>query len=187
MSGWLAAAGLLLPVMFWICRWQGWPFWWCGIVLLLLALPRFKGASSPTGLACSKLTRWLPGVIAVVVGVVALVFRSSLSLQYYQVLVSVFFFCLFAGSLTSEQTIVERLARRIHPDLPPHGVRYTRRVTQAWCVFLAINIVLVLWSIKLGEEVWAIYTGCIFYILMGCMFAGEWLIRRKVMKEAPHV
>jgi uncharacterized membrane protein len=117
-------------------------------------------------------------------GVLALAFRSAVSLQYYPVLVSLFFLCLFAGSLAQEQSIVERLARRIDPHLPPRGVRYTRRVTQAWCAFFVVNIALTLWSIGLGEKAWAIYSGGVSYLLMGGMFAGEWLVRRHVMREA---
>jgi uncharacterized membrane protein len=182
-----AAAGLLLPVMFWICRWQGWPFWLCGIVLLPLALPRRANAGSPLAVASSRLARWLPGLIAAAVGVAALTLRSNLSLQYYPVLVSLFFLCLFGVSLTGEQSLVERLARRVEPNLSPRGVRYTRRVTQAWCAFFVLNIALTLWCIGLSEEAWALYSGCVSYLLMGCMFAGEWLIRRKVMKDEPHV
>jgi uncharacterized membrane protein len=181
MPGWFAAAGLLLPLMFWICHWRGWPFWLCGLVLLPLALPR---RATPLSAAAPARLRWLPGALAAALGVLALALRSTVSLQYYPVLVSLFFLCLFAGSLAQEQSIVERLARRIDPHLPPQGVRYTRRVTQAWCVFFVANIALTLWSIELGEKAWAIYSGCVSYLLMGGMFAGEWLIRRRVMRAA---
>jgi uncharacterized membrane protein len=182
MPSWFAAAGLLLPSMFWICHWRGWPFWLCGFVLLPLALPR---RGMPLFSAASSRMRWLPGALAAAMGVLALAFRSAVSLHYYPVLVSLFFLCLFAGSLAQEQSIVERFARRVDPRLPPRGVRYTRRVTQAWCVFFVVNIALTLWSIGLGEKAWAIYSGCVSYLLMGGMFAGEWLIRRRLMREAP--
>jgi uncharacterized membrane protein len=182
MPGWFAVAGLLLPSMFWVCLWRGWPFWLCGLALLPLAWPR-RGA--PFLVASSRM-KWLPGALAAAMGVLALVFRSAVSLHYYPVLVSLFFLCLFAGSLVQGQSIVERFARRIDPNLPPRGVRYTRRVTQAWCAFFVVNIALTLWSIGLGEKAWAIYSGGISYLLMGGMFAGEWLIRRHVMREAPH-
>jgi uncharacterized membrane protein len=32
-------------------------------------------------------------------------------------------------------------------------------------------------------EVWALYNGLLAYLLMGAMFAGEWLVRRKVMRS----
>ena len=36
-----------------------------------------------------------------------------------------------------KQSAIERIARLQHPDLPPEGVVYTRRVTQIWCVFFS--------------------------------------------------
>jgi len=187
LGGWAFAAGLLLPVMFWVCRWQGWEFWWCGLVLLPLAWPRrAEGGVSAAGVMPRAL-RWLPGVLAAVVGVVALAFRSTISLQYYSVLISLFFLAVFAGSLLQEQSLVERLARRVDPDLPESGVRYTRKVTQAWCVFFIANTVVTLVCIETSDVAWAIYNGFIAYILMGCMFVGEWLVRRRVMRDSHHV
>jgi len=184
MPGWLAfGMGLLLPLMFWVCRWQGWPFWWCGLLLLPLAWPR-RGEGSALTSSSPRFVRWLPGLLAAVIGILALVFHSNISLQYYSVVSSLFFFSLFAASLFQEQTIVERLARRVDPDLPPSAVHYTRRVTQAWCVFCLANTIVTLLCIATSEEAWAIYNGFIAYILVGLMFAGEWLIRRRVMKRA---
>jgi uncharacterized membrane protein len=47
--------------------------------------------------------------------------------------------------------------------------------------------------IRAGEEAWVIYNGFVSYLLIGCMFAGEWLIRCRVkrragsaLRETPH-
>jgi uncharacterized membrane protein len=162
--------------MFWLCRWQDWPFWWCGIVLLPLALPRRAG-HGVLGAGLPRAARWLPGALAALIGAAALFLRDGLPLQYYPVAVNALFLCVFAASLAQEQSLVERLAQRAEPDLPPAGRRYARRVTQAWCVFFAGNGALALWSIAAGEAVWAFYNGFVAYVGMGLMFAGEWLIR----------
>jgi uncharacterized membrane protein len=186
MPGWAAlGVGLLLPAMFWVCRWQGWPFWLCGLILLPLAWPRrASGGGAQMASVMPGVAKWLPGLMAALIGVMALAFRNNLSLQYYSVLSSVFFLAVFSGSLLQEQSLVERLARRMDMDFPESAVRYTRRVTQAWCLFFLLNIVLTLLSIRAGEEMWALYSGLISYILMGCMFAGEWVIRRGVIRRA---
>lgn len=57
--------------------------------------------------------------------------------------------CWFSWSLRSPTSLIERLARIQHPDLPPEGIIYTRRVTQIWCVFIvngSIALVTALWS-----------------------------------------
>ncbi|MDR0634621.1 MAG: hypothetical protein LBF91_06540 [Azoarcus sp.] len=199
MPVWFAfGAGLFLPLMFWVCRWQGWPFWLCGLVLLPLAWPRRAGGGAAVAAVMPRAARWLPGALAAAIGAVALAFRDGVPLQYYSVLSSLFFLGVFAGSLMQEQSIVERLARRLEPEFPEFAVRYTRRVTQAWCGFFVLNTAMTLLCIEAGEEAWALYNGFISYLLMGFMFAGEWLIRRRVkrrghdaagpvLRETPHV
>ncbi|MDR1349407.1 MAG: hypothetical protein LBJ59_01250 [Zoogloeaceae bacterium] len=189
MPGWFAfVLGLLLPLLFWLCHLQGWPFWQCGLLLLPLALPRRGGQGNGRGFSVLSLLprplKFLPGCLIALLGLAAIFWRSSLSLQFYPVLVNLMFLLLFALSLTQEQSLIERLARRFEPDLPESGARYTRRVTQAWCLFFIVNGAISLWSIHAGEKIWALYNGLIAYLLMGLMFIGEWLIRRRVRRRA---
>jgi uncharacterized membrane protein len=192
MPGWFTVAvGIGLPLLFWLCHWQGWPFWWCGALLLPLALPRRGNRGLSIGSVLPRRLKFIPGILVALLGLAALAGRSSVSLQYYPVLINLLFFILFAASLKQKETLIERLARRFEPDLPESGVRYTRRVTQAWCLFFVINGAIAWWSIGAGETIWALYNGVIAYFLMGLMFAGEWLIRRRVKKrenwKASHV
>ncbi|MDR0564478.1 MAG: hypothetical protein LBG78_06030 [Azoarcus sp.] len=181
MPGWfIFGAGLFLPLMFWVCRWQGWPFWLCGLVLLPLILP--SRSSNKTSILRGRM-RYVPGILAAFIGVAAIVFKSGLTLQFYSVLSGVFFFAIFAGSLTQDQNIIERFARRFEPNFPPHAVHYTRRVTQAWCVFHALNTVVTLLCIRAGDVYWAWYNGLISYVLMGAMFVGEWIIRKWFLRH----
>jgi uncharacterized membrane protein len=87
--------------------------------------------------------------------------------------------------LFSPQSLVERIARIQHPNLPPEGVVYTRRVTQIWCVFFVVNggiaLVTALWS---SFEIWSLYNGLIAYVLMGLLFAGEYIVRMRTQKHA---
>ncbi|MDD4916151.1 MAG: hypothetical protein PHW13_14090, partial [Methylococcales bacterium] len=82
------------------------------------------------------------------------------------------------------QSLIERLARIQHPDLPPEGVIYTRRVTQIWCAFFVVNggiaLATALWS---SIELWSLYNGLIAYVLMGILFVGEYLVRMKTQKH----
>ncbi|MCL2872548.1 MAG: hypothetical protein FWF41_06190 [Betaproteobacteria bacterium] len=165
--------GVALPLLFWLCYWQGWPLWLCGFLLLPLAWRR-KGIGGLLG--------WLGPCVALL-GVVALLLRSAELPRYYPVLVNAIFLLAFAISLFQSQTIVERLARRLDPDLPPQGVDYTRKVTLAWCVFFIINGGIALWTTTQPMAVWALYNGLIAYAAMGVMFVGEWLIRRRVLRH----
>ena len=138
--------------------------------------------------------RWLLGSttssrITVIVSLsglalVALYGGIELGLKFYPAVINIALLVLFAGSLYFTPTIVERMARMQNPTLNEHGVVYTRRVTYAWCFFFTANGVTAaataLWA---SEAIWLLYNGFIAYLLIGIMFAGEWLIRRKVMSN----
>jgi uncharacterized membrane protein len=166
--------GIALPLFFWVCYWQGWPFWLGGFLLLPLAWRRHGIAG---------LLGWL-GPCAALLGAMALLLRSSALLLYYPMLVNMIFLLAFAMSFLQSQTLVERLARRVDPELPPHGVRYTRKVTLAWCLFFVVNGSIAWWTTTQSMTVWTLYNGLIAYLAMGAMFGGEWLIRQRVMHRA---
>lgn len=106
------------------------------------------------------------------------------TLRLYPVLVNALMLVIFGWSLFSPPSLIERLARLQHPDLPPEGVIYTRRVTQVWCGFFIINGTLASVTAFWGSlEVWSLYNGLIAYLLMGILFVVEYLVRVKTMKH----
>jgi uncharacterized membrane protein len=111
--------------------------------------------------------------------------RNDLTgLRLYPVIINSAMLLLFSWSLHAPPTVIERLARLQHPDLPPEGIVYTRRVTQVWCLFFFINgglaLVTALWC---SFEVWSLYNGLIAYLLMGILFAGEYIVRIRTQKH----
>ncbi|KAF3981372.1 MAG: hypothetical protein HFP81_03250 [Methylococcales symbiont of Hymedesmia sp. n. MRB-2018] len=110
--------------------------------------------------------------------------NSLLSLRFYPVLMSLAFFLVFLISLKYPPSIVERIARLQHPDLPLDGVKYTYKVTQVWCLFFLINGLIAtataLWASMIW---WILYNGLISYLLMGILMGVEYLVR---IKTQPH-
>ena len=104
-------------------------------------------------------------------------------LRWYPVLVSVLLGLLFASSLKIGMPMVERLARLREPHLPEVAVRYTRKVTAVWALFMFANtLVVVALNLWAPLSWWTLYTGLISYLLMGLLFAGEWLVRQRVRR-----
>lgn len=102
-------------------------------------------------------------------------------LKFYPVLMNLGFLTVFAGSLFSEQTVVERIARIREPDLSSDGVRYTRKVTQVWCgFFLANGLAAALTALYASDEIWLFYNGFLAYILIATLASVEWLVRKRV-------
>lgn len=107
---------------------------------------------------------------------------SEASMLYYPVAVNLVLLAVFGASLWAPQTVVERLARLRHPDLDERGVRYTRKVTMVWCLFFSANAAVSLATALSGDAAWwAFHNGFLAYVLMGLIFGGEYLVRRKVM------
>ncbi|CAI2535805.1 hypothetical protein [Serratia plymuthica] len=104
-------------------------------------------------------------------------------LLYYPVLVNVLLLLLFAYSLFSPPTVVERLARITEPQLDAAGVAYTRRVNQVWCGFFIVNGAIALATCLSGDiALWTLYNGGISYLLMGALMGIEWIVRKRIRR-----
>ena len=104
------------------------------------------------------------------------------AVQAYPVAVSLGFAAAFGFSLWRGPTAVERIARLTRPELPPAGVRYARTVTWVWFWFLILNAAISLAAILWGTLAqWALWSGFLSYVAMGALFAGEYVVRRRVL------
>lgn len=113
-----------------------------------------------------------------------IVSNSELLLRAYPAVMSFGMLALFATTLFRPPSMIERFARLSKPDLSLDGVRYTRRVTQVWCGFFVINGAIALATVAASREIWLAWNGLISYLIMGSLFAGEWILRRRIMP--PH-
>ncbi|PLO95062.1 DNA gyrase subunit B, partial [Klebsiella pneumoniae] len=58
------------------------------------------------------------------------------------------------------------------------------RVTQIWCAFFIGNGGIAFLTALHGDmALWTVWNGMIAYLLMGALMAGEWLVRRQVIKR----
>lgn len=173
---WLATLLYPLVIYFGLDWFQ--PRW---LALLLLAIVTARAAISrdPVWIAaaCGAL---------VLVGVSALA-NQLLPLKLYPVLVNAVMLSVFCLSLRHPPSAIERIARLREPNFPPEAVAYTRKVTTVWCLFFVGNggiaLATALWA---TDRVWAAYNGFIAYLLMGVLFAGEWLVRQRVRARNGH-
>ena len=168
----LAVVTLAYPLIVYLCLGLFEPRW-LAVLLVALALVRLGvGRTAAT---------W--GVVAAALVLAAFTWFGNawMPLKLYPVGVNAFMLALFGASLVHPPSAVERLARLSDPDLPPVAVAYTRRVTQVWCVFFALNGLMALatawWA---SDAVWTLYNGLIAYVLMGLLAGVEWLVRRRV-------
>jgi uncharacterized membrane protein len=175
---WNVLAGaltLVYPLAIWFGHGTIAPRWLACLLLLAAAtrLPALRMSTTARWSAAAAL-----GLAALAIGANAL-----LPLKLYPVLVNGAFLGAFGWSLVRGPSMVERFARLREPDLPPAAVAYTRRVTQAWCVFFVANGAIALGTaLYAPEAVWSLYTGVVSYVLMGLMFGGEYLLRLRMRR-----
>ena len=164
------ALTLLYPLAIWFGHGAIEPRWLAGLLLLTVAtrLPALK---------LSLLARWSAGA-GLALAALAVWNNAVLPLKLYPVLVNATLLAAFGASLVRGPSMVERLARLREPDLPPAAIAYTRRVTQAWCVFFVVNGAICL-GLALGasDAAWSLYTGVLSYLAMGLLFGIEYLVR----------
>ena len=170
----LASASLLYPVIVWLgLKYLGAPAI-VGILAVVVALRLALGRRTALDLVL---------VLAVLAAVVLLAIDSRTAVLIHPVLVNFGFAGVFAYTLAAPPPMVERLARILDPDLPA-AAPYLRKVTLAWIGFFLVNGTIAVWTVVWGTiDQWAIYNGVIAYLLIGVMFAGELLVRRRVMPK----
>jgi uncharacterized membrane protein len=153
---------------------------WIAFLLLALGLARLGASRQPLW--------WAAAALAGLLALAAFLVNAALPLKLYPLLVNGVLLALFGTSLAHPPSAVERLARLTRPNLPPAGVAYTRKVTWVWCGFFVVNGAAAgataLWG---SDAQWALYNGLVAYVLMGLLFAGEWLVRQRAMAGSAHV
>jgi uncharacterized membrane protein len=128
--------------------------------------------------------RWMLGVALAYCALLAVSGESAL-LRWYPTLISLFLLLAFGLSLVWGPPVVERIARAREPELPAAAIPYTRKVTWVWVGFFVFNAgvsaALTVWA---PLKWWTLYNGLLVYFIMGPLFVGEWLLRKRLRAPA---
>ena len=147
------------------------------LVVLALAGLRILTARRGAAVAFAKEV-WIPAASVAVVALGTAIWNDPMGLLLAPTLVNVALLASFGGSLWGERPIVERFARLHVDSLSEAEVRYCRTVTKVWCVFFMANGATALYlALARNVETWALFTGFISYVLIGMLFASEYIYR----------
>lgn len=92
-----------------------------------------------------------------------------------------------ASLLPGQEPLATYFARRIHGPLTPEIIRYTRRVTAAWCIFFVLQIAGSALLILFAPIVWwSTFVNILNVPLLVGMFVAERLLRPFLLAGAPH-
>ena len=150
---------------------------WAALTLAAAACLQAMSSRRPVSIVCAGVAGGL--------AFLSFTADTALPVKFYPVAVNAAWLVFFAASLSGE-SVIEKLARLKEPDLPAAGRRYCRRLTLVWCAFFVLNGLIAFDSAVNRTEAWgALYNGLIAYVLIGCLFTGEWLIRLRIRKRSP--
>ncbi|TCW14406.1 putative membrane protein [Raoultella sp. BIGb0138] len=190
MSGGLSRKGIPLltsllllawPCVIWLGLAHNSLHWLLPLMALLLCL-RLRQTRRQAGPL--RVVTQLAALAGIVLCVASALLKTHQLLLFYPVAVNAVMLAVFGGSLWSAMPLVERLARLQEPHLPAAAVRYTRRVTQVWSLFFIANGSIALCTALYGDmALWTTWNGMIAYLLIGALMAGEWLVRRRMIKR----
>ncbi len=104
-------------------------------------------------------------------------FTDLVVLKFYPPIVNFCLFMIFFSSIFQEKTIIQKAALIMEPDANEAVMNYTRKLTYIWAVFTFFNFLVSVVTIFLSEKIWAVYNGCVSYILAGSIFIVEYIVR----------
>jgi uncharacterized membrane protein len=119
----------------------------------------------------------VPGLLVAAVLVLTLALNDARALLFVPVLANGALLVAFGRTLRGP-SLVETFARLREPELSDAQIRYCRTVTGVWCVFFAANAAVCLWLALVADLwLWTLYTGLVSYLLVGAVFAVEFVVR----------
>jgi len=150
------------------------------IALCALALlaARFAIVAPARFVTTARLAR-LPALAFAGAIVASALWNDAASLLLTPALVSFALLLAFGLSFREPETVIETFARAQVNTLTPEERAYCRKVTALWCVFFLGNGAVALQLALAGsKEAWALYTAGIAYLLLGLLFASEFVYRQ---------
>jgi len=127
-----------------------------------------------------KMSNRIKAILPVLITVLVIVlfhYTQWLFVKFYPVVVNFSLFMMFFVTSFHKETVIQRFAKVIEPDIKPKALEYTRKLTYIWAGITFLNFLISLATVYMSEKVWALYNGCISYILIGLIFAIEYVVR----------
>jgi uncharacterized membrane protein len=157
---------------------------WIAVLLIVLCLVRLLSAGRGVRAAVAGSGLLIVCTGGILLALISVVRQSPDAILYYPVVVNVTMLFLFVHSLVYPPSVIERIARMKEGELPPEGVRYTRRVTIIWAGFFLLNGAVAAYTAGYTSvEIWTLYNGLIAYVLIGALLGGEWVVRGFFVKK----
>jgi len=174
----ITGLSVVYPALVWLYRGQVAPALFVLFALLLVGV-RMALTAPDRG------QPWRLSLLAVAAFLVVLAsLDMDLGTKAYPVLLSLAAAYVFAQSLLSPPSLIERMAR-VRRATVSEGLRiYCRNLTAIWAVWLVLNAVIAAaLAVQGSDRAWALWTGVLSYVLSGFLLVGEMGVRRVILRK----
>ena len=148
-----------------------------------------------------KNLNWKPlatSIIFFLAGLLCFMTDEAVFLKLYPVAINLIFLAFFGSTLFRGPNMIFRFAtladKSVKGSFHEKKVEnYCRKVTIIWCIFFIFNGSIAILTVFAGrifgitaenaDRIWSLYNGGISYILMGVLFAAEFIVRKFVDKK----
>ena len=139
-----------------------------------------------------KVLSWRPllsGGLLLAAGLACFFTNQTVFLKLYSVVISVTLLFVFGSTLIFPPTIIFRFANLADKSIKGAPYEkdvesYCKKVCVVWCCFFVLNGSMAAFTaFCCSDRVWSIYNGGISYVLMGLLFAVEFIVRKIVDKN----
>lgn len=104
-------------------------------------------------------------------------FTNITLFKFYPPVVNFCLFLIFFTSIFQEKTVIQKMVLLMEPDAGEAVMNYTRKLTYIWAIFTFLNFLVSFVTVFASEKIWAVYNGCISYVLVGLVFIIEYCVR----------
>ncbi len=162
-----------------------------GLVYLLMATGSTDKTKTLQERIKSSLKLLVSAGLLLTAGFFCLATGKDWFIKLYPVAMNLVFLFTFGSTLFIGPNIIFRFAclsdRKLASSLIAGRVNsYCRKVTIVWCLFFILNGGAALYTVFCNnDKIWSIYNGGIAYVLMGLLFAIEFIIRMVVNSKMP--
>ncbi|MBR6421354.1 AMP-binding protein [bacterium] len=168
------------------------------LCVIALAAALFLSFSAKKG---NKNLDWKPlatSILFFLAGLLCFMTDEAIFLKLYPVAINLIFLAFFGSTLLCGPNIIFRFAtladKSVKGSFHEKKVEnYCRKVTVIWCIFFIFNGSIAILTVFAGkifgitpenaDRIWSLYNGGISYILMGVLFAAEFIVRKFVDKK----
>lgn len=110
-------------------------------------------------------------------------YTNNICFKCYPAFINLLIFIIFFSSIFQKETIIQKMARIMEPDIKPKALSYTRKLTYVWSLFLFLNFSVAFYSIFANHSFWMFYNGFLSYFLCGMLFIIEYFIRIRFKRK----